>query len=114
MEIQFETSDNSIIIRLKGELDHHSSITAKERIELKLCTALQKNIVYDLNNLTFMDSSGIGLIANGYKIANSFRGKVTVITNSEKFHKIFVMSRMDELVSLVLEDKNSSVKEEAV
>ena len=100
MEINFTTSENGMTIYLKGELDHHSSITAKERIDLKLATSLQKNIVYDLTGLTFMDSSGIGLIVNGYKIAKEFGGNVTVVTDNEKYAKIFKMSKMDELVKI--------------
>jgi len=100
MEINFDISENTITIQLEGELDHHSSGRARERIELKLSTSLQKNIIYDLSGLTFMDSSGIGLIANGYKIVREFGGNVTVVTDNEKYAKILKMSRMDELVRI--------------
>ena len=100
MEINFSVSENIITIYLKGELDHHTSIMAKERIDLKLSTSLQKDIIYDLRELTFMDSSGIGLIANGYKIARGFGGSVTVISDNEKYMKIFKMSKMEEFVTL--------------
>ena len=100
MEISFDISENTITIHLKGELDHHTSGMARERIELKLSTTLQKNITYDLTGLTFMDSSGIGLIVNGYKIVREFGGSVTVVTDNEKYAKILKMSKMDELVRI--------------
>ena len=100
MEINFNISENGMTIYLKGELDHHTSLSAKERIDLKISTSLQKNIIYDLTELTFMDSSGIGLIVNGYKIAKEFGGNVTVVTDNEKYIKILKMSKMDELVKI--------------
>ena len=101
MEINFNITENTMTIYLKGELDHHTSLTARERIDLKLSTSLQKNIIYDLTGLTFMDSSGIGLVANGYKIVREFGGNITVVTDNEKYVRILKMSKMDELVKLV-------------
>ena len=100
MEINFTTTENNMTIYLAGELDHHTSIMARERIDLKLSTSLHRNIIYDLTGLTFMDSSGIGLIANGCKIVKEFGGVVTVVISNEKYVRIFKMSRMDELVKI--------------
>jgi stage II sporulation protein AA (anti-sigma F factor antagonist) len=73
---------------------------AKERIELHISSALERNIVYDITGLTFMDSSGIGLIAAGYKVARNFGGKVTVLTDNERYLKILALSKMDDLAEL--------------
>ena len=73
----------------------------KPRIDFKLSITLKKNIVYDLQELTFMDSSGIGLIASGYKLVEAFSGKVYIITNNEKFIKIFNMSGINEMATIL-------------
>lgn len=109
MEISFETLENTLIIYLKGELDHHWVLEAKQRIDFKLSISLKKNIVYDLRGLTFMDSSGIGLIASGYKIAKDFSGKIYIITENEKIIKIFNMAKMDEMATIL-----SSFQEEVL
>jgi stage II sporulation protein AA (anti-sigma F factor antagonist) len=101
MDIRFETLENTVIIHLEGELDHHWAKDAKARIDFKLSMTLKKNVVYDLQALTFMDSSGIGLIASGYKIVENFSGKVYIITENEKFIKIFNMAGINEMATIL-------------
>ena len=101
MDIRFETLENTVIIHLEGELDHHWAKDAKARIDFKLSISLKKNVVYDLQKLTFMDSSGIGLIASSYKIVEASGGKVYIITDNEKFIKIFNMSGINEMATIL-------------
>lgn len=101
MNVEFEEQGNILAIKLSGELDHHSMITRKSRIEMKLSTNTKDEIVFDLNGLSFMDSSGISLIYGGYKIASDFGQKVTVLCDNEKFIKILMLSGMDKFVKIV-------------
>ncbi len=101
MDILFEETNQALTIFLSGELDHHNCISAKDRIGLKLSMGNYRKILYHLTSLTFMDSSGIGLIANGCKIASIFGAKVYLYTENEKHLKIFTMSNMQELVTLI-------------
>ena len=101
MNVEFEEHQNTLIIKLCGELDHHSMITQKSRIEMKLSTNTKEEIIFDLNGLSFMDSSGISLIYGGYKIAVNFGQKVTVLSDNDKFIKILMLSQMDKFVKIV-------------
>ncbi|MBQ7792037.1 MAG: anti-sigma F factor antagonist [Clostridia bacterium] len=105
MDILFEEANDTLKICLLGELDHHSCMGARERIGLKLSTGCYRNIIYHLEGLTFMDSSGIGLIANGCKIASIFNTKVYIYTKNPKHLKIFTLSKMDELATLLTSRK---------
>ncbi len=110
MDILFEEWENGLIIRLRGELDHHSSIAAKERIELKLSCGCYQKILYSLEELSFMDSSGISLVANGCKIASVLGAKVFVYTENPKHKKIFLMAKMDEMAELTDNRKELDTK----
>lgn len=101
MDIFFEEANHTLQIILTGELDHHSSMGARERIALKLSTGYYRHIIYQMNALTFMDSSGIGLVANGCKIASVFGAKVYIYTENPKHLKIFTMAKMEELATLI-------------
>ena len=100
MNIEFKEENEILKIKLSGELDHHSSLKNRNRMEMKLSTNMKKHIIIYLNNLTFMDSSGISFIYNAYKIADSFGQKVTVITDNERFIKILTLSKMDNFVKI--------------
>lgn len=101
MNIEFHSDNGRLFAELSGELDHHSAMEEKPRIEMKLSTNEEHEIIFDLSGLTFMDSSGISLIFGAYKIASEFGQKITVITENERFEKILTMAGMGEFVNIV-------------
>ena len=101
MDILFEEANQALTIYLSGELDHHNAVSAKDRIAMKLSTGCYQAILYHLGGLTFMDSSGIGLVANGCKIASVFGGKIYLYAENPKHLKIFTMANMHELATLI-------------
>ena len=105
MDILFEETNQALTIFLSGELDHHNAVAAKDRIAMKLSTGCYREILYHLGGLTFMDSSGIGLIANGCKVASVFGGSVFLFTENPKHLKIFTMANMQELTTIISDGK---------
>ena len=59
MQVNFETLNNILIIKLNGELDHHSSSYVRDEIDDEILAKNPKNILFDMSHLNFMDSSGI-------------------------------------------------------
>lgn len=105
MNIRFDQKNQVLQIILSGELDHHSSVSAREQIDLRITTACCQKVVYLLDELSFMDSSGIGLIANGCKVAHAIGAKVFVYTQNEKFLKMFQLARLQELCPILSLEK---------
>lgn len=103
MDIEFKDGENSLFIVLKGELDHSFLKNHRERLEMKIATTRKKNIVIDFNHLAFMDSSGISLVYDAYKTAESFSKKLFVLNNNEKYKKILTLAKMEEFVEIVCE-----------
>ena len=67
MEIEATSADRNLLLEMKGELDHHGARNALRELELSIDAALPKKLVLDLAGVTFMDSSGIGVLLNRYK-----------------------------------------------
>lgn len=105
MNIEFKESEKSLFVLLKGELDHNFLEKYRERIEMKIATGEQKNIVLDFNNLTFMDSSGISLVYDAYKTALSVDKKVFAFVKNEKYKKILTLAKIEKFVKIVDEYK---------
>jgi len=57
-----------MIINLTGELDHHSAAEIRKQLDTEILKTQDKKIVLDLSGLTFMDSSGIGVLLGRYKL----------------------------------------------
>lgn len=102
MNVEFEEKNDRLYVRLSGELDHHNMLNERNRIEMKLSTTTLSEINFDLNGLTFMDSSGISLIYNAYKIAKEFGQSVNVFSENERFVKILTLAGMKKFVKITL------------
>lgn len=66
MEIRFTNRGSTLIASFSGELDHHFAEYARNKIEGELLKATTRNVIFDLSGLSFMDSSGIGVLVGRY------------------------------------------------
>lgn len=95
-----ETVGNSLIIRLAGELDHHSSENVRMKIDNTYKGNNLTNMVMDLNNLTFMDSSGIGLIMGRYANTIEKKGILSIVCDNERIKRILDMSGLLKIIKV--------------
>lgn len=65
--LHYEIQGDSLIIYIKDELDHHAVTYLRETSDRLIEAGNVKNIVFDFKDVSFMDSSGIGLIMGRYK-----------------------------------------------
>ena len=73
MEIKYMIKDGILFIYIFGELDECSASKAKTMLDKLLLDNLNcKKVVFDLSGLTFMDSTGIGLLIGRYKKLKAF------------------------------------------
>ena len=71
MEIELTGEKKLLTVRINGELDHHSAYEIRTATERELRRTGAINIAFDFSGLTFMDSSGIGVIMGRYKTVTS-------------------------------------------
>ncbi|KNF09268.1 anti-anti-sigma regulatory factor SpoIIAA [Gottschalkia purinilytica] len=100
MQLNFEIKDKSLLVNFSGELDHHTAKEAREEIDEFYNQKMLKNMVIDLNNLNFMDSSGIGLLMGRYKIVSENNGKLALVNVSSRVEKILKMSGIMKIVDI--------------
>ena len=55
-------------ISLQGEIDHHSAEKIRNQLDGTILKSGADKIIMDLSNVTFMDSSGIGVLLGRYKL----------------------------------------------
>ena len=78
MKIASEYSDGLLTVFLAGELDHHGAKTAVDGIADSIDRYLPRDLVLDLTQLGFMDSSGIAVIVRSYKKMRSAGGRMYI------------------------------------
>ncbi len=89
--------DNALILYLDGELDHHSAETAKEAIDNMLQRYRFKKVIFNLTELAFIDSSGIGVFYGRRKIIKANSGKCALVGINSKIDRFIKVSGLDKM-----------------
>lgn len=100
MDITVKQENQVLTVYLNGELDHHTTSEIKDTIDLNILKAPVKKLVLDMSGVTFMDSSGIGLIVGRYNRIRSFGGSMTIRNPNPTLLKILKMSGIDKLMKI--------------
>ena len=78
-QVQLQQNGKTLTARLSGEIDHHWAGILREKIDEHIQAARPAgDTAADFSAVTFMDSSGIGLILGRYKLARELGGTVVV------------------------------------
>jgi len=100
LEIDMKTIEDILCIRLKGELDHHTAEDLKNKASQLIETGGIRHIILNLGELSFMDSSGLGVILGRYKQIQQFEGEMIVCAISPSVQRLFEMSGMFKILRL--------------
>ena len=98
MPVAIKSQDKQFTAFLSGEIDHHSAPRIRERIDSQLNTLRPENLILDFSGVTFMDSSGVGLVMGRYKNALQLNCKTSVCGLRERDLRIMKMSGLEKLV----------------
>lgn len=90
--------ENVLLVKLGRELDHHNAKEIIEKIDSMIFRGEVKNIVFDFEKTTFMDSSGIGVILGRHKLLKNINGVISVTNINKTIDKILVISGIYKIV----------------
>ncbi len=110
MGISCTSENRTLIVKITGEIDHYSANDIKNKTDKEYKRLNSKNILFDLSNVTFMDSSGIGVIMGRYKNAVANGGKVAAVSINENIKKIFELSGLFKIIKYY-ENPEKALKE---
>lgn len=103
MAVTLEVTNEEIIAYLSGEIDHHSAVELRRRIDEAVLAGTPEWLILDFSGVTFMDSSGIGLIMGRWRLMQEQGGRLTVRGVPKTLRKVMRVSGLDKLG--VLEEK---------
>ncbi len=95
--MEYELVGRNLVIRLPEELDHHSCQTLRQDTEQCLENYDIARIVLDFSAVSFMDSTGIGVILGRYKRMRELGGDVALYGAGRRIRKLIRMSGIEKL-----------------
>lgn len=98
MESKFYEEDKLLVFKITDEIDDCNVQRLRRKADYEIERYMPKKVIFDFDRVTFMDSSGIGLIIGRYKFANMLGGKLEVANLTQNVKKIFEMSGILKLI----------------
>lgn len=95
---EYEIRGDVLLIRLKADLDHHTSVRIRESADALLSRSGVKNILFDFSAVDFMDSSGIGVIMGRYRQVIFKGGRIGVTGVKASVERIFKVSGLYKII----------------
>jgi stage II sporulation protein AA (anti-sigma F factor antagonist) len=99
LDVELKAHRDVLIVRLTGELDHHTADDVRRQIDQELDNDRYPHVILNLGGLTFMDSSGLGVILGRYKRINEHNGTLVVCQLHPPIKKLFKLSGMFKIVN---------------
>ena len=92
MQVKNRIHKNTLYISLDGELDEHTAEFTRINLDQAMTSTVARQIVIDLANLKFMDSTGIGVLLGRYKKMKDRNVPIFISNPSSQAERIFKMT----------------------
>ena len=90
--------DNLQTIKLIGDLDVYSEDEFKSFIDEEIDP--NKDITIDLKDLEYLDSTGLGMFMNIYKMVNDNGKDIKIINAKDNIQKLFKITDLTDLFDM--------------
>ena len=104
MESFYKKEDKQLIFKLEEDIDEYAVQKIRRKLDNEIEKHMPKEVIFDFNNVSFMDSAGIGLILGRYRNISTLGGKLEVINVSETVNKILIMSGVNKIINIKKEE----------
>ena len=100
MELELKQVRNTLLVRIKGEMDMVVAEKLRREIDKKIEAKKISNLIINLEQVTFIDSSGLGVLIGRYKKIAAGSGKMYIVGARPSVRKILMFSGINKLVSM--------------
>ena len=98
MQVKNRLHKNTLFISLDGELDEHTAEYTRVNLDNAMAQTRAAQIIIDLANLRFMDSTGIGVLIGRYKKMKDHGIPIYISNPSRQAERIFNMTGLYSLM----------------
>ena len=98
MESIYQKKDKRLIFEISEDIDECIVQKIRRRLDNEIERYMPKEVIFDFNKVSFMDSAGIGLLIGRYKLVDMLGGKVEVTNLTTPVRKIFEMSGVLKII----------------
>jgi len=101
MKIDIISKEGGATANLQGEIDHHNAKEIREELDRYIISSQPEQLEIDFSGISFMDSSGIGLIMGRHKLITECGGKLIVKNPQSYIKRVLKISGIERLVKII-------------
>ncbi|BDU50642.1 STAS domain-containing protein [Haliovirga abyssi] len=87
------------IVKIDGEVDVYTSISLKKELN-KLLEDNKNRLLINLEKVSYMDSSGLGVLVAMLKKSRKEKGNLKITNLTESIRKIFELTRLNKFFEI--------------
>lgn len=110
MSLEINAVGELLTVYLDGEIDHHSARSIREKIDEAIEFNMPSLLIMDFGRVSFMDSSGIGLVMGRYKILEKKGAKLSITNLPPNIYKVMKLAGIERLAKIEKENENEASK----
>ena len=97
----------TLFLRLDGELDMHTASMVRQAIDIEIEKRGIRTVILNLENVRFVDSSGLGVILGRYKKLLPMGGKLKITNVPPHIYKIMELSGLPKIINFYLDEAHA-------
>lgn len=105
MNIGFDFTNNKLIIRIDGDIDHHTCEEIRNKVDQEINRRNPRSIIFDMKNVNFMDSSGIGVLIGRYKLIMANGGIAAMIDLKPQIKRVYDICGLKKIIPIYENEK---------
>lgn len=98
MDIRIECLGATLVVKLYGEIDQSCATEIREKIDNQISLHSINNLIMDFYGVTFMDSSGLGMLLGRYKLIKARGGKMLIIRTQPQVDKVIELAGLKKII----------------
>ncbi len=101
MNLDFKIDKNDICIKLVGDIDEYSARTLRQDLDKLIEGNAFKTMTFDMRGVSFLDSTGLGLVLGRYKKLREKRAELLLKNVPPQVDKVFRTSGLYSFIPIV-------------
>ncbi|MHB8075080.1 STAS domain-containing protein [Desulfosporosinus fructosivorans] len=107
MKLEKKIERLTLLLRLDGELDMHTASVVRQAIDLEIEKRGIRTVILNLQDVQFVDSSGLGVIIGRYKKLLPLGGKLKITNVPPHIFKIMELSGLPKIISFYVDEAHA-------
>ena len=93
--------DQVILAEINGDIDHHTAKQIRADIDKAILEKNPKLLILSFSGVTFMDSSGIGLVMGRFRLMSDRGGELILTGAAGYIKKVFQLAGINSLTKMI-------------